>query len=275
MERLDRLGWAAGSSFTSFGVRIGLRTTDPSVMPRLEEVLPPGWKPSTVQTVPHLYSLVAGGPGDRKGTRRLWVLYDGWVRVARHREFEPVLEALESMLRATVAEHAPRRVFVHAGVVGWKGKAIVIPGRSFSGKSTLVAELVKAGASYYSDEYAVIDAQGRVHPFHAPMSIRAPGSYGGTDHEAEAFGGKKGSKPLHIGLVVTSEYKDGAKWRPRKLSPAEGALAMLANTVSARRAPETALSTLRAALGGAVVLKGKRGEASEVAASLLSEAESA
>lgn len=276
MDRLDRLGWAAGFSITSFGVRLGVRTTDPALLPALEKVLPPGWKPSARPSVPHLYSLVAGGPGDRKGTRRLWVLYDGWVRVARHRELDPVLESLESLLRATVAEESPRRVFVHAGVVGWKGKAIVIPGRSFSGKTTLVSELVRAGASYYSDEYAVIDAHGRVHPFHSPMSIRVPGSYAGTDHHAEALGGRNGSKPLRIGLVVASEFKaPGVKWRPTRPSPAEGALLMIANTVSARRAPEKALATLREALRGAVVLKGKRGEASEMVASLLTEAQKA
>ena len=43
-------------------------------------------------------------------------------------------------------------------IVTWgRGRAIVIPGRTFSGKSTLVAELVRAGATYYSDEYAVED----------------------------------------------------------------------------------------------------------------------
>lgn len=271
MERLDRLGWAAGSSFTSFGVGIGLRTTDPALLPQLERVLPPGWKRSTRQTVPHLYSLVAGGPGDRKGTRRLWVLYDGWVRVARSRELDPVLEALESIVRLKVAEEAPRRVFVHAGAVGWKGKAIVIPGRSYSGKSTLVRELVKAGATYYSDEYAVLDARGRVHPFPSAMSIREDGSHEGTRHHPSAFGGIQGVKPLPLGLVVVSEFKDGSRWRPRRISRAEGALDLMANTVSARNRPEAAMAAFKEALAGAVILRGKRGEAAEMAAALLDE----
>ena len=72
-----------------------------------------------------------------------------------------------------MAAETRERVFVHAGVVGWKGHAIVIPGRSRSGKTTLVAELVKAGAEYYSDEFAVLDAEGRVHPF--PEAAVGPG----------------------------------------------------------------------------------------------------
>src|SRR5262245_29166046 len=64
-----------------------------------------------------------------------------------------------------VAQRSRAMLFVHAGVVGWRGLAIVIPGRSHSGKSTLVAELVRRGAVYYSDEFAVLDETGRVHPY--------------------------------------------------------------------------------------------------------------
>jgi hypothetical protein len=81
---------------------------------------------------------------------------------------------LESEIRQTVAKGAARRTFVHAGVVGWNGRAILVPGRSRSGKTTLVAELVKAGAQYLSDEFAVLDGRGRVHPFAKPLSIRGP-----------------------------------------------------------------------------------------------------
>jgi hypothetical protein len=38
---------------------------------------------------------------------------------------------------------------------------------SYSGKTTLVSELIRAGATYYSDEYAVIDERGRVHAISA------------------------------------------------------------------------------------------------------------
>ena len=74
-----------------------------------------------------------------------------------------------------VAEEARRGVFVHAGVVGWKGRALVLPGKSGAGKTTLVAELIRAGATYYSDEYAVLDERGRVHPYARPLAVRVDG----------------------------------------------------------------------------------------------------
>ena len=65
---------------------------------------------------------------------------------------DEVIRALQTDLQLFVATEALSRLFVHAGVVGWRGRAILVPGTSFSGKTTLVAAMVQAGASYYSDE---------------------------------------------------------------------------------------------------------------------------
>ena len=185
--------------------------------------------------VSRLYSLVVGGDGPRPGVRRFHLLYGDAARLARSREVGEVLEAFETDLQLYVAEMAPRRLFVHAGVVGWRGQAVLIPGRSFTGKTTLVAALVKAGATYYSDEYAVLDARGRVHPYARLLGIREHGALQrATKYPVSTLGGRAGSKPLPVGLVIVSEYKAGARWRPRQLSAGKGALAVLAHTVSAR-----------------------------------------
>ena len=63
-------------------------------------------------------------------------------------------------------------LFVHAGVVRWRGMAIVIPGRSLTGKITPVLELVRLGAVYYSDEFAVLDDTGRVYPYRRSFVLR-------------------------------------------------------------------------------------------------------
>src|SRR5262249_55268360 len=74
---------------------------------------------------------------------------------------ERLLRRLRSDIDLQVAQHARDGLCVHAGVVGWRGYAIVIPGRTMTGKSNLVAALVRLGARYYSDEYAVIDDEGQ------------------------------------------------------------------------------------------------------------------
>jgi hypothetical protein len=256
-------------SLTAYGVRVGVRVNDAAMLDAIRSYLPVGWKPSPVSVVERLYSLIHGGAGERPGVRRFNLLYGDIVRLARTTDLEEMLEMFESDLQLHVAEAARRRVFIHAGVVGWKGRAILIPGRSLSGKTTLVAALVRLGATYYSDEYAVMDKSGRVHPFPKPLQIREGASTKQTKHSVEEFGGRVGHRPLPVGLIISSRYRSGARWRPRPLSTGQGMLELLANTVSARRNPRAALSALQQAASGAQTLKGERGEAANAAHAIL------
>jgi len=271
MEKLDHLDWAAGMSLNAYGVRVGVRVNDPSAMDRLSQHLPPGWKSAAEPVVERLYSLIVARAASRPGLRRFNVLYGDAERLARSTEPDQVFDSLESNLQLYVAEAARRRVFVHAGVVSWGGRAIIIPGRSFSGKTTLVAEFVRAGATYYSDEYAVLDACGRVHAYPKPMSIREPETQRQRRSSAHTLGGHSGVKPVPVGLVLVTEYRAGKRWRPRVLSAGQGVLSLLRNTVSARRQPEAALATLMRVVSQAPVLKSFRGEAREVINCLVKE----
>jgi serine kinase of HPr protein (carbohydrate metabolism regulator) len=176
-----------------------------------------------------------------------------------------ILETFAKHLKIHIAEMARHRVFVHAGAVEWHGRGIMIPGRSFSGKTSLVAELIKAGATYYSDEYAVLDRQGRMHPFSAPLAVRQPDSIRQNNVSPEELGGGTGIKPLSVSLVILSQYVAGEEWHPRQLTPGQAMLELLNNTIPARRRPEAAINTLQKVVGKATTLKGVRGEASQTA----------
>jgi hypothetical protein len=269
MEKIDRLGWAEGMVFSSFGVRIGIRASNPDSLGSLAPLLPPGYRPIAGSTVDRLFSLVVGGAAATSNVRRLNILYLGAARVARDRELAPVLKILEREIRRSVAEGARRRVFVHAGAVEWRGRAILIPGSTMSGKSTLVAELVKRGATYYSDEFAVLDGKGHVHPFAKPLSLRKPGSFEAVDYGVQEFGGASGVKSVPVGLVALSHFDADARWRPRTLTPGQGVLALLSHAIAARSKPRAVMGTLRCAVREATILKGVRGEASEVAERLM------
>lgn len=227
--------------------------------------LPPGWKPTVSPVVVNMYSLLLSRNSPSTNVRRFSLLYAGGIRAARALDQDLVLKVFESDIEIYVGILARRRIFVHAGVVEWKGQAIVIPGRSMSGKSTLTAELVRAGATYYSDEYAVLDEHGRVHPYPRLLGLRSPGADEQTKVRAEELGGRVGSKPLPVGMVVVSQYHEGARWRPRKLSPGQGALEVLANTVPARTRPEESLTSIQQAVTKASIFKGRRGDAKETA----------
>jgi hypothetical protein len=269
MAKIDRLGWAEGACFDAYGVRVGVRVNDPQFLSRLTSLFPPGSKPTTSPLVDQLYSLWLG-----KRRAHGWgfhLLYAGVTPRARTRNLDELLVAFEADLRLSVAAAAPRRVFVHAGVVGWQGRAIVLPGRSCSGKTTLVAELVRQGATYYSDEFAVIDERGRVHPFAKPLSIRD-----GTQvrkRPAEELGGTVGTAALPIGLIAFSAYHPEADWQPVPLSSGQGLLALIPHTVPVRRRPQASLAALQKAVEGACVFKARRGEVEGAAVWLLRHAD--
>src|SRR4051794_17421483 len=72
---------------------------------------------------------------DRSG--ELWEVTDDDGSLGKFAVLDTATEWLLSHLELWVAEHAERYVFVHAGCVAVGGRAIVLPGRSMSGKSSL------------------------------------------------------------------------------------------------------------------------------------------
>jgi len=243
-----------------YGVKIRIRANRPDLSDRLWQHLPHGSKVIQTAMIDRTYSIICK-PASGNKSRRSSILFGDDARLLKSSNVDEVFDRFESDLRLFVAELAHHRVFVHAGVVAWKGEAIVIPGRSFSGKSTLVAELLQAGATYYSDEYAVFDKRGRVHPFLKDLEMRLTNDWKQTRHTAESFGSSVGNKPIPVKKILITRYQNGAAWRPRRLSQGKAVLALLANTVSARRHPEKALSTLQRVVADAEILQGPRGEA--------------
>ncbi len=273
MAKIDRLGWAAGVSVYAYGLRIGVRTNAPDLVERIEERLPPGWEPGCSPLVDVLYSLKMGKTRPGAKVREYTLLYVGAQQLARTMELDVALESLESHVQTYVAEWSRNRVFVHAGVVAWKGRAIVLPGRSMSGKSTLVAALLRAGATYYSDEYAVLDARGQVYPYSRRLSLRQPAGCANQRCTAAELGADTGAAPLPVGLVAVTQHQAEGRWRPRKLSAGKTVLDLMRNTVAAEREPEMVLGPLEEVARQARGLASVRGEAEETAAMLLREVE--
>ncbi len=261
----NRFQWRAQLFLVSYGVHIGIRVNAPKILECFSDYLPPGYELSSSSVVDELYSLIV----DDFFQECHYQLYRAEEKLIETSKLEEALDTFDSDLRLQIAIAAREKLFVHAGVVGWQGKAIVIPGRSFSGKTTLVAALVEAGATYYSDEYAVLDAGGLVHPYTRLLSLRQEKSIFTRRCSVEELGGKSGTEPLPVGMVIHTQYQPGVQWNPRKISPGEAVLSLLDNTVVARLSPDLALPILVRAASGAIALEGKRGEAKETAVALL------
>jgi len=263
--------WAARVVISSFGVRIRVCTDDRSLWPLMLDRLPPH-VPLSDDVVPdHNCSLSAAG---HHHGRLIYQMHADAELVVQTPDREFALAVFESALRSTVSSNAVGWVFVHAGSVAWKGRGIIIPAPSEHGKSTLVAALLRLGATYYSDEFAVLDRQGRVHAFPKPLSLREEGALP-QRLAANELGAAIGSDAIPIAVIAATSFAAGAPWPPPRGSRAAAVLALLGNTVAARSAPGHTMQVLTRAVKGAVLLEGTRPEASLVAASLLEIAERA
>jgi len=171
------------------------------------------------------------------------------------------LRILQKEIHICVTEHSRERVFIHAGVVAWKNRAIILPGSSHAGKSTLVWSLVQAGAVYYSDEYAVFDENGFIYPFPLPISLRMQ-----NGERRMIMPDRAGAAPLAPDLIAFVRYRPGAIWRPHALTPAQTVLQLLRHSIAIRRNPAFVFPVLTKVSLKARSFVGMRGNTAETVA---------
>ena len=248
-------------SFFAYGVKLELRIPD-ALLSQLAWPIVPGAEFADEGRADALLTVQASRSAE--GEARYEIAENGTV-ISAVSSLEAAACAGESWVQLTVATLAKGLVFVHAGVVRWKDRAIVVPGRSLSGKSTLVLSLVERGADYYSDEYAIFDSDGRVHPYWRLPKFRvaydrkvASSLLGGTLSGAPP-------EPVPLGWVLISRYEAESRWHPRRLSCGRTLLALLDNTVPLLFRPEESVKVLARAVQNARGLEGTRGEAADFA----------
>jgi len=247
---------------SSYGLRLDVEVEDETLQPAVESILPPGWQPS--EQFPEDGHFTLGGRADGAYA----VLVDG-APIGTGLAADVAIHVLDAQLRLRVAALASDRIFVHAGVVALGDRALLLPGPSFCGKSTLVAALVSQGATYYSDEYAVLDKTGAVYPYPRHLSLRADWKSHGRYAAVETIGGRAGTRPARPALIAVTVYTPGEQWKPQVHASRFGAVALLTNTVPANDRPAASIQAVSRAAADAQVLEGKRGEAAETAALLM------
>jgi hypothetical protein len=157
---------------------------------------------------------------------------------------------------------------VHAGVVQVGDEAILLPGMTHAGKSSLVAALLERGATYFSDEYALIDTEGKVHPYPRPLLVRN-GMPGQTARLAEEYGARTGREAVRLGWILALEYRPQEGWRVQPIPQSGGVLLLLANTPHVLAESPKLIEVFQYAVAGARCWQGFRGDAAEAAEEIL------
>jgi hypothetical protein len=168
---LDDLTWGYESpTFEALGLRFRIQTTDRDLGEYLGSVLAPL---ASSGPAAHTYTILEATIGDR---RRHRIYIDGH-RLLSAEAPGMVVATFLWHINTAVVDTSAAWLLLHASAAELDGHTVVMVAPMESGKTTLVAGLVRAGLRYVTDEaVAIAPDTGLVHPFHKPLSI-GPGSF--------------------------------------------------------------------------------------------------
>ena len=245
----------------SLGVSVALRCT-PALVTAVRRQLSP-WIDRDTGPV-HLCLRISGGSADSGSTG--YVVRDHRQILVTAASVEELMAGLQGWLDREVTRRAMHLTPIHAGVVASGGRAILLPAPSGSGKSTLVAALIARGARYYSDELALLDQRGWVHPYPRHLVIR-DGRGMGQPTAPRAFGARSGIAALPVSLILDLRYTALGTFHVDRLTGSEAVLLLLANTP--HRMSDVVPTAFLKAASGARSYRGNRGDAHAAAEAIL------
>lgn len=168
----EEVAWAFESGrFQALGHEFSVRTTCAALGRHLDQVFSPFTVPGAPATWYSIRELEDEGA--------TWYLVDfGDDRVVRTRWARRAFGMLLWHVNQETIRRSHRFTLLHASAAERDGIAAIFPAPMESGKTTLVAGLLRAGLRYLTDEAAAIDPENlTVHPFPKALSID-PGSWG-------------------------------------------------------------------------------------------------
>lgn len=253
---------ADGFGISAFGYRITVLTDCPAARAFLDRHLLP-WLPRGLPD-PEAADLVF--QVSRNKDDQGFDAQAGDRFIASRDELPLIFTLLQSLIDEKLVCRLPGLIAVHAGVVAWNGRAVLLPGASQTGKTTLVTELLKRGAVYFSDEYALLDAEGRVHAYPRTLMLR---NSGGWQHPTlpSAWNAATADSPAAARLILSVER--GSSWKVHRIPQSEALLLLLRNTPHEVADSPGMLDHVRLAVSSAVCYMGIRGEAAESAGHVL------
>jgi hypothetical protein len=146
------------------------------------------------------------------------------------------------------------RIGIHASAASLNGRTFLFPAPAGSGKTTLVAGLLQHGASYMTDEAALIAPETiELHPYPKPMWM-APGAIRAVDGLRDRLlpeyrslsrvrvyvrctdlGADAVTMPLPVDLVVAPSYRQGSATTLEPMSRAECLMTLANNAFNLHR----------------------------------------
>jgi hypothetical protein len=249
-------------SIRAFGSSIRIENACPELQSALERFIYPPIPRDDVPPSSHDVVLSIDGSA---GSYRLAV---NNVEAASTSDGAKLLLAVLKALDDAVIPRLQELKAIHAGAVVLEDRAILIPGSTHAGKSSMVAELLRRGAKLLSDEYALIDNEGRVHSYPRPLMLRDR-----RLQQSPVLPGELGSdfagQPVPVKWILALEYKPETDWQVREVPQSEALMILLRNTPHAMAESPEMVDTFLCAVSSAKCFAGHRGDAVQGADQIL------
>ncbi len=219
-----------------------------------------------------MVSVRVGRGRSRYTMGRRFVVSGSEGRMFSVRRIEEVLPHVEWALNWEVVRRMDDFLQLHAGVMERDGVGVVFPAAPGSGKTTLCAGLLSRGWRFLSDEFALIDGEGMIHPYPKALCIKE-GSFEVMEHLGLPMvqprryrKGKKGrvayvnprvagddslGRKCRLGHVVFPKFEQGATPRLRSLTRGETGFELAQLSFNLRKKGNEGMTMLMGALQGA------------------------
>ena len=249
---------ADGIAYRRLSLAFSVRCDDPHVARYIDRVLA---RSRVAQPGPAAlaYEVIDAGPSAEDSRFRL--LRDGAWMVGGE-DLPTILEDLFARVNLDTVNASDDRVLIHSGAVTTRdGVGVLLPAPAGSGKSTLVAGLVRSGFGYLSDEAAVLQPEtARVEPYPIHLSLKGASrdrfpearpaaedrAYLGSTWFIDPDAIRPGSvgHPSEMGFVIAHRFAPDASLSIEPLTPAEACVELVQNLMLARRDTPRALDLL-------------------------------
>jgi hypothetical protein len=253
--KLDRIRWKGEATYRALSYYFSVRWNVEGIEAFLDRAfgsfavaVDPDESPwFFTPNVPPQYSIIR-----RSSERNPYRLLYGGVEgeLTRGNNLESVLGQLLTHVNGLAVRRSGDYLLIHAGAVSTPaGQGVLLPAVSGSGKTTLTAALVRSGFRYLSDEAGAIDPVTRMlHPYHKALTLKEghasvfPELCPNGDGKSWLVGqwpvptdeiraGSAGS-PCRIRFIIAPTYQSGAATDVTPVTPAEGAMLLLTNTLN-------------------------------------------
>lgn len=255
-------------TFEAYGRRIRIDTDiEPRrVIAALHDRLPP-LRPTRANALPdRIYEVLEMDPRPAPAPRYRALVNRGPLSATS--TLDETADLLVSDLQSFLACASSDRTFLHAGVVAVGDRLVILPGASGSGKSTLVAALLRAGATYFSDEFALLDARGLVHPYSRPLRLRDSNGEE-TRVRPSSTGARTAQQGRPASLILFTSYVPQSELSFVPLSPGTALFQLLAHCPGAQARPTETLAVLRTLVTAAPAWATDRPDVDGVVAALV------